>query len=149
MIEHLVTVVALALPAADNDREWAVSRPSRSVSAIREATRIPTRWQRFHDCVVQRESGGNPTARNPRSSAQGLFQFLDRSWRRGLAYMVADRLRDNGASRAQAKAVRVWLQGREIATWPAQYQRMGFLEVVQRGGSYHWRLAGSACEAWR
>ena len=149
MIEHLDTVVALALPAADDDRQWAVHRPSRSVSAVRDSVRIPTRWQRFHDCVVQRESGGSPTARNPRSSAQGLFQFLDRSWRDGLAYMVADRLRDNGASKAQAKAVRVWLQGREIATWPAHYQRAGFLEVVERGGSYHWRLPDSVCEAYR
>lgn len=145
----LLTGAAVEVLANADDREWSIARPSRSVSAVRDAVRIPTRWQRFHDCVVQRESGGNPAARNPRSSAQGLFQFLDRSWRRGLAYMVADRLRENGASRAQAKAVRVWLQGREIATWPAHYQRAGFLEVVERGGSYHWRLAGSACEAWR
>ena len=149
MIDTMIGAAVEVVATADRDREWAVDRPSRSVSAIREATRIPSRWQRFHDCVVKRESGGNPAARNPNSSAQGLFQFLDRSWRDGLAYMVAKRLRDNGASKAQAKAVRVWLQGREIATWPAQYQTVGWVEVVTRGGSYHWRLAGSACEAWR
>ena len=147
----LDTIVAAAVEVASNadDRQWAVQRPSRSVSAVRNASRVPARWQRFHDCVVDRESGGSPTARNPRSSAQGLYQFLDRSWRDGLSHMVAGRLRDNGASRAQAKAVRSWLAGREIATWPAVYQTVGFVEVVTRGGSFHWRLAGSKCEAYR
>ena len=148
MIPELMITVALALPATD-DREWAVARPSRSVSAIRQAATVPPRWQRFEACVVERESGGSPTARNPRSSAQGLYQFLDRSWRSGLAYMVAGRLRDNGASGPQARAVREWLQRNEIATWPAVYQDIGFIEVVARGGSYHWRLDGSRCEALR
>jgi hypothetical protein len=146
---EILTGALVEAVARDDDREFSLQRPSRSVSAVREAATVPPRWQRFHDCVVQRESGGSPTARNPRSSAQGLYQFLDRSWRDGLAYMVANRLRDNGASKAQAKAVRVWLQGREIATWPRQYQTVGWVEVVTRGGAYHWRLAGSACEAYR
>lgn len=30
--------------------------------------------------VLARESGGNPTARNPVSSASGLWQFLDSTW---------------------------------------------------------------------
>jgi hypothetical protein len=145
----LVIGAAVEVAANDDRREWAVQRPSRSVAVVRSASRVPARWQRFHDCVVQRESGGSPSARNPRSSAQGLYQFLDRSWRPGLSHMVAERLRDNGASRAQAKAVRSWLAGREIATWPAVYQTVGFVEVVTRGGSFHWRLAGSRCEAYR
>lgn len=148
MIDTLISA-AVEVAAQADDREWAVARPSRSVSAVRDSIRIPARWQRFHDCVVQRESGGSPTARNPRSSAQGTYQFLDRLWRQSLASQVAARLRDHGASKAQATAVRVWLQGREIATWPAHYQRAGFLEVVERGGSYHWRLPGSVCEAYR
>jgi soluble lytic murein transglycosylase-like protein len=32
--------------------------------------------------VMACESGGNPTAQNTRSSAGGLFQFLDGSWKR-------------------------------------------------------------------
>jgi hypothetical protein len=30
--------------------------------------------------IIDCESNGDPTARNPRSSAAGLFQFLDRTW---------------------------------------------------------------------
>jgi hypothetical protein len=31
-------------------------------------------------CIIQEESGGNPTAKNPYSSASGLFQHLARYW---------------------------------------------------------------------
>jgi hypothetical protein len=31
-------------------------------------------------CIMEKESGGNPNAKNPRSSASGLFQHLARFW---------------------------------------------------------------------
>lgn len=31
-------------------------------------------------CIMAYESGGNPNAKNPRSSASGLFQHLARYW---------------------------------------------------------------------
>ena len=31
-------------------------------------------------CIMAAESGGNPNAENPRSSAAGLFQFLKSTW---------------------------------------------------------------------
>lgn len=34
----------------------------------------------FENCVIQRESGGNPRAVNPTSGAGGLFQFLPSTW---------------------------------------------------------------------
>ena len=34
----------------------------------------------FEQCVIQRESGGNPRAVNPSSGAGGLFQFLPSTW---------------------------------------------------------------------
>ena len=34
----------------------------------------------FQACVIQAESGGNPTAVNPSSGAGGLYQFLDSTW---------------------------------------------------------------------
>ena len=34
----------------------------------------------FQACVIQRESGGNPTAVNPTSGAGGLYQFLPSTW---------------------------------------------------------------------
>lgn len=36
--------------------------------------------QAFLNCVVQAESGGDPTAQNPTSSASGLFGDLDSTW---------------------------------------------------------------------
>jgi hypothetical protein len=133
----------------DTDRELSVARPSRSVSAVRDASRVPARIARWEACVANRESHRNPKARNPRSSAQGTYQFLDRLWRTSLAGQVAARLRDHGLPRSQSRLVRDYLTGHEIATWPAVYQTIGFLEVNARGGSYHWKLAGSTCEAWR
>jgi hypothetical protein len=34
----------------------------------------------FQACVIQRESGGNPSAVNPSSGAGGLYQFLPSTW---------------------------------------------------------------------
>lgn len=34
----------------------------------------------FEACVIQAESGGNPTAINPSSGASGLFGFLLSTW---------------------------------------------------------------------
>ncbi len=145
------TILSAAVEVATDDRQFAVDRPSRGVhsTAMRRAATVPGRWRAFHDCVAQRESGGSPSARNPRSSAQGTYQFLDRSWRHGLSFMVRDRLVRVGVPKPVARDVRRWLGSREIATWPALYQTVGFVEVVERGGSYHWRLAGSKCEAYR
>ena len=34
----------------------------------------------FQACVIQRESGGNPSAVNSSSGAGGLYQFLPSTW---------------------------------------------------------------------
>lgn len=34
----------------------------------------------FQACVIARESGGNPEAQNPDSTASGLYGFLDTTW---------------------------------------------------------------------
>ena len=151
MIDTLIHA-ALEIVGNDSDRQFAVQRPSRSAHAavIRQASTIPTRWRPFALCVSDRESGGSYTARNTSgSSAQGRWQFLDRSWRHGLSFMVKDRLIRFGLPRPAAREVRRWLGAHEIAAWPGPYQDAGFVEVVERGGAYHWRLAGSRCEAYR
>lgn len=149
MIESVLIASAVLAGPASDDRELSVRRPSRSVSSVREAAVVPKRWRQYHDCVALRESHFNPKARNPRSSAQGTYQFLDRLWRESLAGQVAARLRDHGLDRPTARKVRDHLTSIEIARWPAVYQTIGWNEVVTRGGAYHWRLAGSRCEAYR
>lgn len=116
---------------------------------IATAARVPGRWQAFARCVSHRESHGNYRARNPYSSAQGRWQFLDRQWRSPLAYMVAERLKAKGITGAKAKAIRLHLQRVEIARWPGRLQDVGFVSVVTSGGAHHWRLSGSVCEAYR
>lgn len=138
----------------DSGREWALNRPSRGVhaSVVRDAATIPRSLRPWAACVLDRESGGSLDdrssgvgARNPSSSASGRWQFLDRSWRDGLAYMVRDRLVDHGLPHRQAREVRVWLQQRPISEWPGWYQDIGFLEVVQRGGRHHWSGGSHSC----
>lgn len=132
--------------AANNDREWAVSRPSRSVSAVRAAAEPPPGWAAFAECVERRESGGSPTAVNRSSGAAGLFQLMP-AWRTGAPYIVRERLLQFGSSRKQAKAVRVYLTGLgRIERWPALYQRIAFAEVVEDGLWRHWTLPGSRCQ---
>jgi hypothetical protein len=106
----------------------------------------------FASCVIKRESGGSLDriqsgvgARNPSSSAAGRFQFLDTSWRRGLSFMVRDRLVRFGMPKAQAREVRRYLGGRHIATWHGYWQQIGFLEVVHRGGRFHWNGGSHSC----
>lgn len=163
-IAALVTnnaTAAAASPAPDkpsassaSDRSWAVNRPSRSVSIVRAASTVPPSWRPFASCVLSRESGASldrpqsgAGARNPSSSASGRWQFLQGTWGQSLPYMVADQLRDHGATKKQAKAVRVHLQSIPISRWPGVYQDMGFIEVAQQGGWRHWYLGGSRCNS--
>jgi len=140
VIEALLGAV---LEAARDD--W-VTQPSRSayVSVIRQAADIPDQWQRFADCVSDRESGGSYTARNPSSSAQGRWQFLDTSWRvnGGLHHMVVKRLRAHGLPDQAAVQLRRHLRDTPIAEWPGPYQDTGFVAVVLSGGQHHWNGPG-------
>jgi hypothetical protein len=137
------------LIGAAADREWSAQRPSRGVHAasIRAAATIPPNLRPFAQCVSARESSGSYTARNPASSAQGRWQFLDRTWRHGLAHMVTARLRDHGLPKPTARRVLRLLQATPIYRWPGPYQDTGWIEVVQRGGWRHWYLTGSRCNA--
>jgi hypothetical protein len=142
MIEYALAA-SLTILSPDPDRMNAAQR------ATRAAADTPTRWEPFERCVAERESGNSPTARNPHSSASGTYQFLDNAWRDGLAYMVADRLREYGMPRTDARRIRITLQDTHISRWEPVYQRIGFNEVIARDGAHHWRLPGSACENYR
>lgn len=62
---------------------------------------------RYQDRLIATESGGNPTARNPRSTATGLGQFIDSTWL-AVAPVVAQRLGQDltGMPREQVLALR-------------------------------------------
>jgi hypothetical protein len=135
-------------------RAVALNRPSRGGSAriIQKAATVPPKWRGFAACVLSRESGGSLDriqsgvgARNPNSSASGRWQFLDNSWRRGLSFMVRDRLIQFGMPKAQARQVRLYLGARPISQWHGYWQDIGFNEVIERGGSYHWNGGSHSC----
>ena len=100
---------------------------------------------KFSHCVAERESHHNPRARNKHSSAQGKYQFLDRSWREPLAFMVRDRLIQFGMPTDEAREIKHELASKEIARWPEHYQDIGHAEVLEQGGWFHWRY-GDRCD---
>lgn len=66
--------------------------------------------------IMQRESGGSITARNPRSSASGKWQFLDSTWAGfggyARAYLAPESVQD-------AKARQLWAGGAGCGHWSA------------------------------
>lgn len=58
----------------------------------------------YLDSIIAAESGGNPTARNPRSSAYGAGQFIERTWLDMLAKHRPDLIA--GKSRAEILEMR-------------------------------------------
>lgn len=114
-----------------------------------QAGQIPTAWQPFARCVAQRESNGRLNARNPRSSAQGRWQFLDQAWRvdGGIEWIVSRQLRKVGmAWRERAGWVRK-LDATPIYRWPAWAQDAAFVGVITERptGWRHWHHPGSRC----
>lgn len=93
---------------------------SRALSASDEA---------FLRCVVHRESRGNPTAQNPYSSASGLFQFIDGTWR------SVTRMSGIGTQYARAKDAPSSVQW-AVARW-----------TVENIGRHPWRptVPGTGC----
>jgi hypothetical protein len=108
MIDTLLAAVLLNPPT---DR---TPPSSRSVGAARA----------FLSCVIRHESGGNPHAENPTSTASGLFQFIDGTWRH-YAQRVPQARRYGHAAHA-----------------PARVQWDVAIEAVMTGGHGHWRGTG-------
>lgn len=147
----MIDLLLAALVEASRD-DW-VNQPSRSAHAsiIRTASIIPEVWRPWAACILDRESGGTldrpysgAGARNPTSSAQGRWQFLDTAWRinGGLHHMVVKRLKAHGMPDWSAAQVRRYLRDTPIAEWPAPYQDIGFIAVILSGGQHHWNGPG-------
>lgn len=64
--------------------------------------------------IVQRESGGDPRAQNPTSSASGLFQITDGTWGGYGGYKHA---KDAPVSVQEERAAQVWDHGRGCGNW--------------------------------
>jgi hypothetical protein len=150
VLDTIIGAAVEIVHTADSDREWFASRPDRSISAVRDASRVPARFEAFARCVLRRESGATlerpqsgAGARNPSSSAAGRWQFMS-PWAHGGPYMVRDRLIRHGATTKQARKVRIWLSAHPINTWPGVYQDTLAFEVMERGGAFHWRGPGCA-----
>ena len=62
-------------PPASTHTTAAVSVPAAPAASVSVSG-----YSGFQACVIQRESGGNPQARNPYSTASGLYQFLLTTW---------------------------------------------------------------------
>ncbi len=104
---------------------WVVPTPPRPRPATR-ATRAPTVSSSgsvngypcggsLPTCAILRcESGGNPTADNPRSSASGLWQILDSTWN---GYGGYSRAKYAPASVQNAKAAAIWNGGAGRSQW--------------------------------
>jgi hypothetical protein len=88
------------------------------------------RWESVRKCIVKRESGGNYMARNPSSSAQGAYQFLNNLWNRPLA----------------EKLNKPELLGLPIASWSRVDQDRAFWLVWANGaGKSHWNYPPKPC----
>lgn len=64
--------------------------------------------------VLARESGGNPRAQNPHSSASGLWQFVDGTWAGYGGYAHA---KDAPITVQNARAAQVWAGGAGASNW--------------------------------
>ena len=139
MIESLVLAGALmAGPATAG-----------TAAIAHRASEIPTAWQPFAACVSKRESNHNYRARNPISSAQGRWQFLDRAWRvnGGIEWIVLRQLKKHGATWEARKKVYRQLTTTRIQMWPGWAQDAAFVAVVTERptGWRHWRN-GDRCD---
>jgi hypothetical protein len=110
---------ALGLHAADEGDGIAQAEEAEEAAEVVEEVAAPapyTRLDALVDCVIWRESRGNPNAVNPRSGASGLGQFLASTWRttpQGRAgYSVFDPIANRAAVRWMIEVGR----GREFVT---------------------------------
>lgn len=151
MIDQITGAAVEVLAAhTDPDRINAAHRPSRGSSTsviVDRASTMPPEWAEFIECVIDRESGGNPHVVNA-SGHMGLVQF-SKDWQHGAPYKVVERFKRFGMKVTVARALRVDLQRTPINQWHRVYQLTAFIEVLDREGRAfalrHWGHPGSRC----
>lgn len=60
-------------PGSGNVSSW--------ISQGIEKAGVGADWTPYLNWIIQKESSGNPQAKNSKSSAYGLMQFLDSTWK--------------------------------------------------------------------
>lgn len=108
-------------------------KPVKKAVAVSRPAAVPnggTSWENVRKCIVKRESGGDYSARNPYSSAQGAYQFLDNLWRVPLSQ----------------KLNKPELAGVPIYRWSRSDQDRAFWLVWDNGaGRMHWNYPPKQC----
>lgn len=64
-----------------------VKHVKKTIHKVKKSTRVGLSG--IASCIAKYESGGNPRAQNPHSSASGLFQFVDGTWNNFKGYARA------------------------------------------------------------
>jgi tape measure domain-containing protein len=83
----------------------------------------------FVDHVVNAESGGNPNAKNPRSSATGLGQFIESTWLR----LFRENFPDRAASMSNAAILAMRTDAQTSRTLIEAYARQN-ADILQKAG---------------
>lgn len=90
------------------------------ITATAPSARADISWGAIISC----ESGGNPTAQNPASTASGLFQFLDTSWAAYGGTQYASRAKDATPAQQYAVANTAYAQS-GLTPWAASQSCWG------------------------
>ncbi len=103
------------------------------------------KWADIRACIMKRESNFRYKAANPTSSARGAYQFLDRSWRDGLVWMmIAEAKKTGDGLIGEAKKLRK----KPIHKWSRYWQDRAFYTALRDGkGIHHWKatVPGTGC----
>lgn len=110
-----------------------VRKPAKIKKPSQKIHKKPTKTKKVHKttkvslsgiaaCIAKYESNGNPRAQNPRSSASGLYQFIDGTWHAVTG--LPGSAKDYPAS-VQTKAFyKLWDNGRGAHHWVTAHRCM-------------------------
>jgi len=135
----LSTTSAIAEPSSvDKKARWLGYQPS-----LYKGEWHSPEHEDFRECIMYQESRFNYRAANKTSSARGAYQFLDRSWRVSLTYLMIPEEKKSGGHRI--KEIRD-LRGKSINKWSRYWQDRAFWTAFRFGdGKRHWYISGSRC----
>jgi hypothetical protein len=147
MLSPLLLSVALFLPslAGEEVRENSIAAKDMKgfETSLYRGEYYSPKYDACRQAIMWRESRYNYRAANPTSSARGAYQFLDKSWRRGLTFMFVKESKQTGDGLiSEARALREI----PIHKWSRYWQDRAFFTAYNHGkGAHHWNPLPSAC----